>query len=1189
MPNVIIGKVADIEGVFLSKSLDGKVRELHSGDPVYAYDFVYPKTHNPSFSISIDLLNSKTPLVLNGESEALFDSAAAGNIESFDSGIAPAAAAALAASSTDDGKEKEGDIDETAAGHTLLSSSDISMPMDVAKMKIESVDVNAHLIDFAYGHERNVRTEDPIPDEQIRHENMHSNDSFPADTEASAGISVDPITADDTINAAESATTVRVSGSVSGDAAAGDTVTMTINGTEYTAEVDSDGNWSVDVAGSDLAADTSFEATVTGSDDAGNPFSASTVSEHSVDLSADADENLTIAVAADDKVADAEESDDVSSVIGGVDSDASSVTVTYTDQNGLSVSVDAVKDASGNWVVPDADISGLADGNVTVVLSVTDAAGNVATASDSMVKDTEASAGISVDPITADDTINAAESATTVRVSGSVSGDAAAGDTVTMTINGTEYTAEVDSDGNWSVDVAGSDLAADTSFEATVTGSDDAGNPFSASTVSEHSVDLSADADENLTIAVAADDKVADAEESDDVSSVIGGVDSDASSVTVTYTDQNGLSVSVDAVKDASGNWVVPDADISGLADGNVTVVLSVTDAAGNVATASDSMVKDTEASALDGSIQLQEDTPYIFQPDDFKIDQSAGDTLDAVRIGSLPANGVIEFYDGTQWSAVSVGQEISASDLSGGALRFVPDQNESGADIYGGSGIGDQQADYASFEYFVYDGINWSSDTGTMSVDVLPVADAPEIQLHYPSEGEVGSFVSVPDGNGLIKTVYENIGRGPKDSSELENLADNTQGGASSLETQPYRSGGNGPDNIEEGTLEVTEGLIYLEAGTEISFSGYYDDSFRLELGGQTIIETTGDTWGTYDTSVEGTFRNGGGYMISSGTFTAETSGYYTFEMYIYNGDGPGDLSVNVSVDGADPVPFNTDNFELYTSISEVDGAGGQHSLFDPAPGSDGGVYEVNVGEGVEGSPIRLPSISTSLSDTDGSESITGITMSSIPDGATISDGVHSFTATAGSDEADLSGWNLENLTITASADPAEGPAENFSLTVTVTSSETADGTIVDSSQSSVEIPVTVYDSQSDVMAYEGLDVVKDGGDGYDILTLSDSIDFSTIDSLNDPIKNMEEIQMNGNGEQSISNLTVDDVLDMTDDDNTLVIKGDSEDSVTLADTSGFDLTGTETIDGKLFNIYSDSATDPTVVLKIEQDIDHN
>ncbi len=600
-------------------------------------------------------------------------------------------------------------------------------------------------------------------------------------------------------------------------------------------------------------------------------------------------------------------------------------------------------------------------------------------------------------------------------------------------------------------------------------------------------------------------------------------------------------------------------------------------------------MVKDTEASALDGSIQLQEDTPYIFQPDDFKIDQSAGDTLDAVRIGSLPANGVIEFYDGTQWSAVSVGQEISASDLSGGALRFVPDQNESGADIYGGSGIGDQQADYASFEYFVYDGINWSSDTGTMSVDVLPVADAPEIQLHYPSEGEVGSFVSVPDGNGLIKTVYENIGRGPKDSSELENLADNTQGGASSLETQPYRSGGNGPDNIEEGTLEVTEGLIYLEAGTEISFSGYYDDSFRLELGGQTIIETTGDTWGTYDTSVEGTFRNGGGYMISSGTFTAETSGYYTFEMYIYNGDGPGDLSVNVSVDGADPVPFNTDNFELYTSISEVDGAGGQHSLFDPAPGSDGGVYEVNVGEGVEGSPIRLPSISTSLSDTDGSESITGITMSSIPDGATISDGVHSFTATAGSDEADLSGWNLENLTITASADPAEGPAENFSLTVTVTSSETADGTIVDSSQSSVEIPVTVYDSQSDVMAYEGLDVVKDGGDGYDILTLSDSIDFSTIDSLNDPIKNMEEIQMNGNGEQSISNLTVDDVLDMTDDDNTLVIKGDSEDSVTLADTSGFDLTGTETIDGKLFNIYSDSATDPTVVLKIEQDIDHN
>ena len=155
---------------------------------------------------------------------------------------------------------------------------------------------------------------------------------------------------------------------VGGDAAQGDTVSFTINGTAYSGTVDSSSNFSIDVAGSDLAADTSFDATVTGTDNAGNSFSATTTSTHSVD--------------------------------------------------------------------------------------------------------TSAAATISVDNITADDIINATEAAGTVAVTGSVGGDAAQGDTVSFTINGTAYSGTVDSSSNFSIDVAGSDLAADTSFDATVTGTD---------------------------------------------------------------------------------------------------------------------------------------------------------------------------------------------------------------------------------------------------------------------------------------------------------------------------------------------------------------------------------------------------------------------------------------------------------------------------------------------------------------------------------------------------------------------------------------------------------------------------------------------------------------------------------------------------------------------------------------------
>jgi len=101
-------------------------------------------------------------------------------------------------------------------------------------------------------------------------------------TIATATIAVDPITADDVINAAEASAILAVTGSVGGDAGQGDIVRFTLNGTDYSGSVDADGNFSIDVAGMDLASETSFEVTVEGTDDAGNPFSASTTSTHTV-------------------------------------------------------------------------------------------------------------------------------------------------------------------------------------------------------------------------------------------------------------------------------------------------------------------------------------------------------------------------------------------------------------------------------------------------------------------------------------------------------------------------------------------------------------------------------------------------------------------------------------------------------------------------------------------------------------------------------------------------------------------------------------------------------------------------------------------------------------------------------------------------------------------------------------------
>ena len=62
----------------------------------------------------------------------------------------------------------------------------------------------------------------------------------------------------------------------------GDAITFTVNGTNYSGVVLAGNTYSVAVAGSDLAVDTTFDVSVTGNDTSGNPFTATATSVHMV-------------------------------------------------------------------------------------------------------------------------------------------------------------------------------------------------------------------------------------------------------------------------------------------------------------------------------------------------------------------------------------------------------------------------------------------------------------------------------------------------------------------------------------------------------------------------------------------------------------------------------------------------------------------------------------------------------------------------------------------------------------------------------------------------------------------------------------------------------------------------------------------------------------------------------------------
>src|SRR5690606_39684359 len=150
---------------------------------------------------------------------------------------------------------------------------------------------------------------------------------------------------------------------------------------------------------------------------------------------------------------------------------------------------------------------------VVATVTGTDVAGNTADASSTRVYtvDQQAEASIAIGVIAQDDIVNAAEAGGTVRVSGTTGGDVKAGDEVTLTVGESTYTATVQDDGSWSVDVAGSDLAGASQVVATVTGTDVAGNTADASSTRAYTVDQQAEA--SIAIGVIAHDDIEKAAE----------------------------------------------------------------------------------------------------------------------------------------------------------------------------------------------------------------------------------------------------------------------------------------------------------------------------------------------------------------------------------------------------------------------------------------------------------------------------------------------------------------------------------------------------------------------------------------------------------------------------------------------------------------------------------------------------
>ena len=186
-------------------------------------------------------------------------------------------------------------------------------------------------------------------------------------------ITIDDITADNTINAIEASGNITITGTVSGEFNVGDTVSLLINGVTNTGIINNVGAFSIVVSGNNLAldSDTTVDASLITTDVAGNTNTVVTTKIYNVQTATITTPEIT-AISTDTNVPDDGITSDNTLAIFGTSEPNRTIDV-YIDGTLVGTTT---ADASGNWTL-DYTASILADGTYNITAIASDAFGNI--------------------------------------------------------------------------------------------------------------------------------------------------------------------------------------------------------------------------------------------------------------------------------------------------------------------------------------------------------------------------------------------------------------------------------------------------------------------------------------------------------------------------------------------------------------------------------------------------------------------------------------------------------------------------------------------------------------------------------------------------------------------------------------------------------------------------------------------
>ncbi|WP_282152097.1 Ig-like domain-containing protein [Ruegeria atlantica] len=760
-------------------------------------------------------------------------------------------------------------------------------------------------------------------------------------------VTLDPLPVDK-IELVDVQNDMELSGSTT--AADGRAVFVEFGGQTYSTTA-SDGSWSVTIPSADLASlpsGTPVSIRVVVSDEAGNTSVPATTSVP-VDLTGPAISISPLSVGSAVNAAEVGSDLTISGITGNVE-DGQQVTVVLDGQSYTG----AVFGNSWSVTIPAADLGALADGGTfTITANVSNTDGLAANQANAPVSKDVTAPTLTIDGYSDGAVLNAAERDTDLTITGST--DAEDGQTVTVSLNGQDYTGTV-AGGVWSATVPAADLTAlsdGATIPVTADVADAAGNPALQASGS-FDTDFSP---HSITITNLSDGPVMNLAERGTDLTVSGTSDApDGTTITVEIVRADGTVDLSNTTTVSGGTWTLVSsaAGLNALQDDEIySVNATVSDTAGNSASASDGFGTDFTAPTV------------TINP------LAVGSVLDVSEKGNdLSISGATSAEEGQIVTVMLDGQSYTGVATGGTWSVTVP-----AADL---SGLADSTNFPISATVSDQAGNSASPATTTLATDFRPLLDLNSIGANNSislgdaqSSGVVvsGTSVGLAAGQAVNVTLNSNsVGTATVAADGTWSLAvpasDFTGISAGDdLNFQAQATVSGGPDPLPatgETTAHVPGAYVIAEAGRSGSTITYqiFADADRdvssglamtIELGFDPSVVTFdagsdigNGAFGLYlSNPVGGSVVNFAGVATS---FTDLNQPLVTFTMTVQDPSKPVELSLTTPDGGPTTVIVGTDGNDTLVA-SDVDsfvrGQGGDDAINVSDAGRDVVVFE--------------------------------------------------------------------------------------------------------------------------------------------------------------------------------------------------------------------------------------------------------